>query len=342
MPTPISRPKASDHTAFGPTALACWFLYSTIVQPWMSDALCRLSTGGGFAARTLYTDCDETAIQIQRPVILNGIDVGAVRGDLVSRVIAVPLSPIPADRRLPEKELWAQFKEAASLVFGVFLTALSQAVRDLPTVTLQSHPRMADFARLVVAAETALGFKAGEFMRAYQQNLMEGVMVSLEASPVAQALIEFMQGRQEWTGTAKQLLDAITPSSIDPGSPPPRGWPVSGRGMSAVLTRFASALRKVGIDIEHLERSGTKGRRLRLAWKVPAQPTQPSETSCGAGFRGDGSIRGDDSTDTAMGNRHQPTPENSNELNASDDSDDSDGCAGTFHTPGPPPWGTRL
>jgi putative DNA primase/helicase len=96
-------------------------------------------------------------------VILNGIDVGAVRGDLISRVIAVPLSPIPEDKRLPEKELWSQFNEAAPLVFGALLTALSQAVRDLPTVTLQGHPRMADFARLVVAAETALGFEAGEF-----------------------------------------------------------------------------------------------------------------------------------------------------------------------------------
>jgi hypothetical protein len=46
------------------------------MQPWMSDALCRLSTGGGFAARTLYTDIDETSIQIERPVILNGIDNG--------------------------------------------------------------------------------------------------------------------------------------------------------------------------------------------------------------------------------------------------------------------------
>jgi hypothetical protein len=120
--------------------------------------------------------------------------------------------------------------------------------------------------------------KAGEFMASYQENLTEGVMAAIEASPVAQALIEFMQGRQKWTGTAKQLLDAIAPVSIDPGSPPPRGWPVSGRGMSAVLTRFASALRRVGIHVEHLSRSDAKGsRRLRIAYGVPAQSSEPSD-----------------------------------------------------------------
>jgi hypothetical protein len=215
------------------------------LQPWMSDALCRLSTGGGFAARTLYTDCDETAIQIQRPVILNGIDVGAVRGDLVSRVIAVPLSPIPEDRRPPEKELWAQFKEAAPLVFGVLLTALSQAVRDLSTVTLQSHPRMADFARLVVAAETALGFEAGEFMRAYNKNLKAGALTALEPSPVALALIAFMTNRQQWEGTATELLKTIAPRTNEGLSDPPAGWPKTPRGMSAALTRLAPALRRV-------------------------------------------------------------------------------------------------
>jgi hypothetical protein len=232
------------------------------MQPWMSDALCRLSTGGGFAARTLYTDCDETAIQIQRPVILNGIDVGAVRGDLISRTVALTLCPIPDEKRMDPDDLKAAFDKARPRILGALFSGLAQAVREKPNVTLLQKPRMAGFARLVVAAETALGFKAGEFMAAYQENLTEGVMAAIEASPVAQALIEFMQGHQEWTGTAKQLLDAITPVSIDPGSPAPRGWPVSGRAMSAVLTRFASALRRIHINIEHLPRSDAKGTRL--------------------------------------------------------------------------------
>ena len=39
-----------------------------------SDALCRLSTGGGYGTRELYTNDEEFLFGAQRPVIINGID----------------------------------------------------------------------------------------------------------------------------------------------------------------------------------------------------------------------------------------------------------------------------
>jgi hypothetical protein len=50
---------------------------------WLSDALCVLSTGGGFATRTLYTDDEESIFSFRRPVIINGIAEVAERGDLI-------------------------------------------------------------------------------------------------------------------------------------------------------------------------------------------------------------------------------------------------------------------
>jgi hypothetical protein len=44
------------------------------IQQWLSDALCRLSTGGGFGTRQLYTDDEEILFDAKRPIILNGID----------------------------------------------------------------------------------------------------------------------------------------------------------------------------------------------------------------------------------------------------------------------------
>src|ERR1017187_10138958 len=41
---------------------------------WLSDALCRLSTGGGFSTRELHSDNEEILFEATRPVILNGID----------------------------------------------------------------------------------------------------------------------------------------------------------------------------------------------------------------------------------------------------------------------------
>jgi hypothetical protein len=46
---------------------------------WLSDALCRLATGAGLSARTLYTNIDETIVDAKRPLILTGINSIALR-----------------------------------------------------------------------------------------------------------------------------------------------------------------------------------------------------------------------------------------------------------------------
>ena len=69
---------------------------------WLSDALCRLASGGSFAVRQLYTDDEEMLFQARRPVILNGIEEIASRSDLVDRLLGAHLPPIPEERRRPE------------------------------------------------------------------------------------------------------------------------------------------------------------------------------------------------------------------------------------------------
>jgi len=44
------------------------------MQAWLSDCMCRLATGGGYSSRELYSDHDETLIEVTRQSIVNGID----------------------------------------------------------------------------------------------------------------------------------------------------------------------------------------------------------------------------------------------------------------------------
>ena len=52
---------------------------------WISDTLCRLSTGGGFAVRQLYSDQDEVLFNETRPMILNGIEDAVERPNLADQ-----------------------------------------------------------------------------------------------------------------------------------------------------------------------------------------------------------------------------------------------------------------
>ena len=79
---------------------------------WQSDALCRISTGGGLATRELFTDQDETIFDVQRPVILNGIE------EIVTRTTcstAASCKYLPASRqtaRKPETQYWPSSSDA--------------------------------------------------------------------------------------------------------------------------------------------------------------------------------------------------------------------------------------
>src|SRR5829696_6352880 len=172
------------------------------LPPWLSDALCRLSTGGGFSTRTLYENREEELFDGMKPVILNGITDVVTRPDLLDRALVVSLPPIPDEERRPEAELWREFERARPAVLASLFDAVSGALRSVEDVRLEGMPRMADFAVWATAAEESLGWDAGAFMAAYTGNRQEAADSVLDADPVAVAVLEFMSDRDQWTGSA--------------------------------------------------------------------------------------------------------------------------------------------
>src|SRR5262249_37397344 len=133
---------------------------------WISDTLCRLATGAGFAVRQLYTDQDEVLFDAARPVILNGMEEVVNRPDLADRAVFLTLQPIPEEHRRPEQELWTAFNAERARIMGALLDAVVEGLKRLPETRLEKLPRMADFALWATACETAL-WAAGAFWAAY-------------------------------------------------------------------------------------------------------------------------------------------------------------------------------
>ena len=92
----LRAPPRNEHELFIAARNAHVLAFDNLstVPAWLSDALCRLSTGAGFAARKLYTDDEESVISAARPVILNGIDAVVTRGDLADRALVLTLKAI--------------------------------------------------------------------------------------------------------------------------------------------------------------------------------------------------------------------------------------------------------
>ena len=237
---------------------------------WLSDALCRLSTGGGLSTRQLYTDREEILFEAKRPLIMNGIADVASRPDLLDRSLVVELPVIPEAARRTEREIWAEFAARQPVILGAMLDAASAAMRRLPEVRLEKLPRMAEFAEWVTAAEGALGWVPGSFMSAYEEGREEAVAGALEGDPVAGAVLSFMEEREEWVGKSAELLEKLA-SEVDEKVERSRSWPKTASHLSGRLKRLAPALRAEGLDYEDWrEAGGGRQRKKRLSWRHEA------------------------------------------------------------------------
>jgi hypothetical protein len=231
------------------------------IPTWLSDALCRLSTGGGFAARELYQDSEEIIFDAMRPVLINGIEEVATRSDLLDRTLIVTLPSITDAERRPQDELLSEFTHAWPTILGALMNAVTCALGSVDDVHLDSLPRMADFAIWATAAEPALGLAQGEFMIAYVGNRESANDLALEAAILSAELISFIQSEQIWSGTTTDLLSALNSRVADSVQRQP-SWPKSPRAIAGKLTRIAPNLRAAGINVQRGE--GRKRREWTL------------------------------------------------------------------------------
>jgi hypothetical protein len=244
------------------------------ILPWLSDALCRLSTGGGFATRELYSDDQERVFDAQRPIILNGITDFVDRADLMDRSIFIQLSPIADTERREEREIWTSFKAVAPMLLGALFDAVASGLKLLDEVKLESAPRMADFARFGEAVSQALGKPPGEFLERYRDNRKSANESALDDSPIA-AAVRKLVFRAPWAGSASDLLDALN-GTIHEKTRESKRWPKSPRGMGGAVRRLAPQLRMVGVDVQFQR---TRDARTIEIKSTDNQGNQPSPQS---------------------------------------------------------------
>lgn len=238
------------------------------VPAWLSDAMCRLATGGGFAARSMYKDKTETVLQAKRPILLNGIPSLTDRPDLGSRAITVRLRVMSDAERRPEDELERDWEAARPRVLAALCDALSTALRRLPETKLTGSPRLADFAKWITAAEPGLGWEPGAFLAAYADKQREIREDAFEGNAVAVALDAFARERKVWTGTSVQLL-AFLGDRVEESVKRQKDWPGTPRALSNAIERIAvPLLRPRGIEVERGRQRDLRTLTLRLV-EVP-------------------------------------------------------------------------
>jgi putative DNA primase/helicase len=240
------------------------------VASWMSDALCSLATGAGFATREHYSNTNEVIFEGARPIMLNGIPDFGSRPDFADRTVHVVLKPIAEADRRPEEELRREIKARLPLILGALLIAVAGALRhrgEVPRVLT----RMADFVVWVSAAETALGWEKGDFVTAYVGNREGQVEAALEADPLSDAVAQLVES-DDWSGSPTELLARLG-EKVSDAVRKGRSWPAPNK-LRSRLRRLATALREKGIFLDLDERANDAARTRVIGIRRNRAPLQ--------------------------------------------------------------------
>lgn len=226
------------------------------IPNWLSDALARACTGDGFTKRELFSDDDDIIYSFQRTIVLNGINLVVQKADLLDRSILLGLERISKDKRREEQEFWKEFDKLKPGILGAIFDCVTLALIEYPNISLDSHPRMADFARWGCAIARSLGFEDEEFLAAYYRNINSQNDAAIEASPVGTAILTLMDDRDEWEGTATDLLNELERIAekikINIKS---RDWPKDPSWLTRKIQLIHSNLAEQGLQVTRVENS---------------------------------------------------------------------------------------
>jgi hypothetical protein len=237
------------------------------VPEWAADTLCRLVTGEADSKRHLYTDDEDVIIEARRAVALNGINVPTDRGDVLDRMLPVELERIPDAERRTEEELWERFEAEHPKLLGALFDVLSQAIARKPSVKLSRRPRLADWGEYAASVYEVMGWGAETFLEDWDEVVKVQNQATLDGSPVAQAIIKFMEDKEEYTGTSSEVhkkLEAVA-ESLGVSTVRDKAWPQSARWLWKRIKEVLPLLITAGIEAtrEHTDK-GTAIALLRV------------------------------------------------------------------------------
>ncbi|MDM8523276.1 hypothetical protein QUF80_07885 [Desulfococcaceae bacterium HSG8] len=245
---------------------------------WLSDAFCRLSTGGGFATRSLYTNNEETVFEAKKPVLLCGIENILTANDFADRSMVINLDFIPEERRQDEKTFMADFEKVRPGILGKIFDAVSAALKNLPNTELPQKPRMADFALWVQAAEPSLPWQNGEFLEDYGNNRQEIIKGSVGSSLVEKAINKFLEEDNfTWRGSATELLGILNEKCSEKITGHKK-FPKTANGLSGQINKAARSMRANGINFD--SGRGKNGRFLSFS-KIESRQFECECETCG-------------------------------------------------------------
>lgn len=224
------------------------------ITPASSDALCKVATGGEATTRALYTNDAAHVSDMQAPVCLTSIGVGALRGDLQSRMVRIELEALDPESRLALSDLRAAREQVRPSVTRALLDLTVQVLALLPVIDRTGlSTRLTDFELVLRCIDKTLGTDGCARLAEVADELSQDV---IDADPVAQALLRGIEDEGSAFArpvlgrpTSTELLASLTYYAKELGLAG-ASWPRTPKVLADHLRRIAPALAAHGLIVD--------------------------------------------------------------------------------------------
>jgi len=232
-------------------------------------------------------------IELRRAAILNGINVPTERGDVLDRSLVVELERISDAERKTEEQIWERFEVEHRKLLGVLFDILSRAIAHKPSIKLSRRPRLADWGEYAAAVYEVMGWSAERFLTDWDEVVRVQNQATLDGSPVAQAIIKFMEDKEEYTASSSEMHSKLKVAAAQLGVDVERdkAWPKSARWLWRRINEVLALLVAAGIEAGRARDGSAKQITLRRI------PTNDGSDGSGGEFCTD---KGETHADTAQ------------------------------------------
>ena len=228
-----------------------------------SDWLCRMSTGGGYSTRKLYSNHDQESFSMTRPMMLNGISHIVDQPDLIDRSLIINLKTISKDKRKAEGDVRDLFNAMRPAIFGRICDGLVAILRS-EEKDPEDLPRMADFARFVAKAETEYEWPQGDLILAMNESRKEALDQLNEYDTFLSMIVELSEDHKDhefvFLGTPTELFKYLVEKL--PSKASRSVFPESPASLSKRLNMLKPVLREKGIGVEDRRSNGKRLKKL--------------------------------------------------------------------------------
>jgi hypothetical protein len=229
----------------------------SVITPELSDTICALNTGTGYAERKYYNQGIEFQVRGHHPFLINGIPTNlAEREDLIDRTVTFAFDYLGEAVR-SDDAFWRDFKAMWPKLLGCVLDGVVGALRSRRKFHDDNdearrdllgdyRPRFVDHVVWAEAACRAMGLPPGAFSEAYRKNQGYAVRYLVEHNPLCVGIAKMIARRRSFFDEPAPLYRAIMPYMQGLDEKPPG----SASQMMIELPRVIMAMRKVyGIEI---------------------------------------------------------------------------------------------